>query len=609
MRTAGRTGVVSALALALSVGAAPAVADTETANDVPITPPDPRDKSIAFYVGKNLTDDGSVLLGGFGHEPSSHWMEIVPSQEHEEGTTIEVGATDEADIPGELTEIPQAERTNKYITSFYSEFAGFPAPLTNGGLNEHQVAGRDVWMDSREELVDMTPTPQEGPQYSDLSRIAMERASTAQEAAEIVGGLIDEHGYTTYGGNSHLFADENEGWVLVEFPGGEGLWAAERLGPDDVRVSYPGYIQEFPEDFADDPDFMGSENIVDFAVEQEWWDPDGDEPFNLQEAYGASFPTDTVEHDPEDPAPYRYPPGLEDELREMAPLSLEDMLRLVRDPRWADDRAGYGQVAHLRDDLEHEELATLWLAVTSAVTAPYIPFHIGADEVPMEYRQHRYLTSESPSSYLNPEFAPQEATRYATQTYKRLMYYTCARPELFLGEVTDVWEGFEAQIAEDLEDVEAEALAAFEDGDEEAARALLTDFSTEWAMDGLDLGDYLVDDLDTRLRDEEGGIPEPDVEVPEGTTSSASSQSMTLPEGAVSSRDRVNCDLGGGWEDGSALDRQGQTGDPDAVPDFRAASADGQALPWIPMTLTGLVGVAIGLIVRPFLKSNQAAKQ
>lgn len=53
----------------------------------------------------------------------------------------------------------------------------------------------------------MTPETQRGPNYSDLSRIAMERATTAREAVEVIGGLMDENGYSTYGGNSHMFAD------------------------------------------------------------------------------------------------------------------------------------------------------------------------------------------------------------------------------------------------------------------------------------------------------------------------------------------------------------------------------------------------------------------
>src|SRR5699024_5390847 len=369
--------LVSGASLATATEEAPDTADQE------FTAPD---KSIAFYVGGDLTEDGHPMLGGFGHEPSSHWVEVVPEQEHPEGSTITVGATEEADLPGELTEIPQVEETYRYITSNYSEFAGFPAPLTNGGLNEKNVAARDVWSDSREELVEMTPDGQTGPQYSDLSRIAMERASTAEEAVNILGDLIDEHGYTTYGGNSHLFADENEGWVFVEFAGGEGLWAAERLGSDEIRVSYPAQLQEFAGEAVESEhaDDRGSEILGDFAEYEGWDDPASDDAFNLQDVYGVPFPADEFEPnetaDPEDEAPYRNPVSLEEEIATLdGSITLEDMMRLVRDPRWSDDRAGYGHVAELRDDLPDPMLATLWLAPTAAATAPYIPMSIGTE--------------------------------------------------------------------------------------------------------------------------------------------------------------------------------------------------------------------------------------
>src|SRR5699024_2440520 len=157
---------------------------------------------------------------------------------------------------------------------------------------------------------------------------------------------IDEHGYTTYGGNSHLFADENEGWVFVEFAGGEGLWAAERLGSDEIRVSYPGYIQEFPVEAVDGDhaDYRGSDNLVDFAESEGWYDPASDDAFNLQDVYGVPFPTDEFQPnetaDPEDEAPYRNPVSLEEEIATLdGSITLEDMMRLVRDPRWSDDRA------------------------------------------------------------------------------------------------------------------------------------------------------------------------------------------------------------------------------------------------------------------------------
>ncbi|MDZ7767704.1 MAG: hypothetical protein U5K38_00800 [Woeseiaceae bacterium] len=98
----------------------------------------------AHYVGRNLTADGSVLLGGTGEEPSSHWLEIVPRRSHAPGSQITVGATEQARLPARLSTIPQSAETLRYITMNYSSYAGFPAPLTNGGLNEHQVAVRDV---------------------------------------------------------------------------------------------------------------------------------------------------------------------------------------------------------------------------------------------------------------------------------------------------------------------------------------------------------------------------------------------------------------------------------------------------------------------------------
>ncbi len=537
---------------------------------------DEPDKSFAVYIGKDLTADGHTMLGGFGHEPSSHWVEVVPAQEHPAGSTITVGVTPEADMPGELTEIPQVESTFRYITSNYSEFAGFPAPLTNGGLNEKNVAARDVWSNSREELWDMTPTDQTGPQYSDLSRIAMERAGSAREAVEILGALIDEHGFSTYGGNSHLFADEDEGWVFIEFSGGEGLWAAERLGPDEVRVSYPGYIQDFPVDALDgsDPDFVGSANLVTFAQEQGWYDPATDDTFDLQEVYGQPVPTEEFavgeDADPDDPAPYRNPVALEAEFEQLEPVRLEDVQRIVRDPRWSDDRSGYGHVAQLRSDLADPSLATLWVAPTAAATAPYTPIAIGTEELPVEYTQHRYLTAEASSTYLSPEYAEQEASEYATQTYKRLMYAACSRPEEYLPEVTAALEGFEAQSIADWADVQASAADEIAAGED--ASAVLTSYTSDRALAGLALGNYLLDDVLGRSR-EDGGLRAPDVEVPEGTTASARSLPMDLD--GVSSRDRVNCDVGGGWTDGSTLDRAGTYGDPADVPDYRTARISG----------------------------------
>ncbi len=442
--------------------------------------------SYAIYVGKHLTADGSVFLGGSGDEVSSHWIEIVPARDHAPGSTVRVGVDATANMPGEFIDIPQVARTLRYLTVNYSEYEGFPPPLTNGGLNEKNVAARDVWSDSRPELVAMTPNPQRGPNYSDLSRIVMERAGSAREAVEIVGRLIDEHGYSTYGGNSHLFADADEGWVLLNFAGGQGLWIAERLGPDDVRMSYPGYIEDIPLDFQEHPDFMGSANFVSFAIEQGWYKPDSGAPFNVTAVYRTPH--------------VRWPRNeIEAELRQSAPISLREMLDIIRDPRISKDSTGYGQVAALRHG-QPSELLTLWIAATGSVTTPFTPFRIGVDAIPPSFGKHRYLTKGEATRFVTRDWQIQEATEFAYRTFKRLMYFTCDRPEKFLPEVTEALTALEDRLIAEQSTVNETAMALFNADRDDLAATYLTQYSSAAAREALRLGNALLGSIEERTR-------------------------------------------------------------------------------------------------------------
>lgn len=452
--------------------------------------------SYAYYVGKNLTEHGVVMIGGTGEEVSSHWLEIVPARDHPHGAMITVGVTGEAVLPGELIEIPQVRHTFRYMQMAYTDFEGFPAPLTNGGVNEHQVAVRDVWAPSREELIEMTPAPQRGLQYSDLARIVMERATTAREGVEIIGALIAAHGFATYGGNTHLIADPNEGWVVWELAGGQGLWVAERLGPDEIRVLYPGAIGEVPLDIQNNPDYLASDNFISFAQDQRWHDPASGEPFDAFAVYG---PQDVEDY--RDPGiKLMSPADMEEATRAMAPVSESDLIERVRDPRVVDDDAGYGQVVSLDTDLADPDLIRMWVAPTSSVTAPFNVWWLGVQDVPMEYAQHRYLTKDSASTFLNPDFQLQEATQFAGRLFKRVMYYTCSAPDALLPPVTELLTAFEAETRSDLSWVERAARTLIDNGDREGARALLTHYASSRSMSALDLGNVMADALDAYTR-------------------------------------------------------------------------------------------------------------
>lgn len=452
--------------------------------------------SYAFFVGKNLTHDGSVMVGGTGEEVSSHWLEIFPAKDHEPNATMTVGVTEDASMPGQLMNISQARHTFRYLSMEYSDFEGFPAPLTNGGVNEKGVAVRDVWAQNREELITMTPNPQRGLQYSDLARVVLERASTAREGVDIIGQMIADHGYADYGGNSHLIADANEGWVVWEMSGGQKLWAAERLGDNDVRVLYPGYIEDFPVDFQDSPDYAGSSNIVSFAVEQGWWDPNGTEPFNIFNAYAYQAEGYTAR---DGGAKYMSQAALENATLAMVPVTEQDLIERVRDYRISDDEAGYGQVVSLCAGT-HPDLYRIWVAPTGSVTAPFNSWWLGVKSIPPEYGQHRYLTKDAASSFLDTDFQYQEATYFAGRIFKQVLYYTCSDPDKFLPTVQDMLRGFENDSSSDIEWIERSARALIDKGQDDDAIELLTFYSHTRAEKALSLGQKIVDGLDSYIK-------------------------------------------------------------------------------------------------------------
>jgi hypothetical protein len=463
--------------------------------------------SYALYIGKNHTSDGAPYLGGYGDEPSSHWLEIVPRRQHAPGATVTVGVTAESDFPGSLSEIPQVTETARHVRVSYSYFKGVPAPLTNGGLNEHGVAARDVWSPSRPELNAMTPSTQNGPNYSDLSRLVLERARTAREGVELIGELTARHGHSTYGGNSHLIADADEAWVVIEFSGGQGLWAAERLGPDSIRASRPGYIGEIP--ITDShPDFLYSPNLVTFAVEQGWFDPKKSGLFNANLIYGDGQ--------------YRWAgvTWIEDEMtaRSKRPgkISIEDIVWAIRTPKLTGDTAGYGQIVPLGRQ-QHSELRVLWHTQIGSLAAPFVPIYMGVADVPEEFKQHRYLTAGESARFIDmrkPQalsIVPQqiEATRSAAQVFRRLLYVMLQNHDVYLPEVTSVWEGVERKLFGLHEGVIRAVEALIAAGKRELGLDYLTYFSRTELLNSLDLAETLADALEARTRALHGFKPWP----------------------------------------------------------------------------------------------------
>jgi hypothetical protein len=182
-------------------------------------------------------------------------------------------------------------------------------------------------------------------------------------------------------------------------------------------------------------------------------------------------------------------------------------------------------VAHLRGDLADPDLALLWVAPTSSVTAPFLPWWIGTRSVPPEYGPHRYLTQDAGETFLNPAFREREASASANRLFSRLMYLACGEPGRDLPRVTRTLNDLEARLRAEIAEVERVAALALAE-DRALGRGVLTRHSHARATEAMHIGAGLVAGLDAERR--------------------ARSPSPSLPPGGVNDGEAtVNCLIGG----------------------------------------------------------------
>tara|TARA_Y100000590_G_scaffold352551_1_gene405142 strand:+ start:144 stop:1568 length:1425 start_codon:yes stop_codon:yes gene_type:complete len=459
--------------------------------------------SYGLYIGKNLTSDGHAWLAGYGDEPSSHWLEIIPQKKNKVNDTITVGVTKDADMPGELIKIPQTTKTFKHIRVSYSYYLGVPAPITNGGLNENGVAVRDIWSTSRKELIDMTPKNQKGPNYSDLARIVLERARSAREAVEIVANLINKYGESTYGGNSHIFADSNEAWVMIQFAGGARLWAAEKLGPNSIRASRPGYIEEIPINEKNNPNFLYSDNLIKFSKVKGWYSKG---PFNVNKIFGdGKGRWDGVR-------------WIEEKMKKISKqtkkIRLEDVMWAMRTSKLTGDTAGYGQIVPL-DNPNFNELRMLWHSPIGAVASPFSPVFIGQSAVPEEFMMHRYLTFGESHRFSNERKKGMkdslslvsqgvESTISAVYECKRLLYLMLHDEKLFLSSTTKIFEYREKDLINKTKDVIELVKILLKKNKKNICEKILNNFSVKELRKGLKLVQTLSKKIEKHIKQTKG---------------------------------------------------------------------------------------------------------
>jgi dipeptidase len=201
-----------------------------------------------FVALRNATRDGSVIFGkNSDREPNeAHEVILIPHAMHPKGSIVECTYID----------IPQVQETNAVLLS--KPFWIWGAEM---GANEHGV------VIGNEAVFTKVPYDKDpGLIGMDFLRLALERASTAEEALDVMINLLETYGqggncgfsHEMYYHNGFLIADREEAWV---FETAGRHWAAEKVR--DVR-SISNVIS-----IGDSWD-RASEDLVSTAVERGW---------------------------------------------------------------------------------------------------------------------------------------------------------------------------------------------------------------------------------------------------------------------------------------------------------------------------------------------------
>ena len=458
-------------------------------------------------VGKDASSTGSVLVAHTCDGWYDHRIQIVEGGTHADGEMVDIyrdPCTDTKNTPELVGQIPQVSETYTYFNIAY--------PF----MNEKGVVMSEFTWSGRSEMYSTEALFV----IANLQMLGLQRADTARGAIEVMGALAEEYGYAD-GGECLLVADQNEVWIFeICGPGplwtpGSGApgahWAARRVPDDQVYVganrSRLGVI-----DFDDPDNYMWSTDITAMPEQMEWWS-EGEE-FNFTnifnpEPYGYMFYASRREWrafsllapSQEFPVVDRYT-HYDFTITPDEPVTVQNIMDIYSDhlegteydmteglaagpfgnpTRWqigsgqkpedmssedwereiAQFRCTYSFVAELRPDMPGELGSVLWFGEDSPDTTVYTPIYAGTTEVPVEWSTGDRKNFDQDCAW----WAFNLVNNYANLNWDAM--YPVIRERK---------AEIEAEYFAEQADIDAQAMALYEAGDLEGAKALVTEY-------------------------------------------------------------------------------------------------------------------------------------
>jgi dipeptidase len=351
---------------------------------------------FSIVAGRKATADGAVL---FGHNEDNGFaavagMEKAARAEHPDSEWVV--------LPGG-GRIPQVRTTYGY---WRLRMPG--RDFSDCFINESGVAIASDNCPSREDKPELTDGGVGGPI---LRILVMERARTAREGVELIGSLIERFGYIV-SGRTMMVCDSAEGWLVAMVNGKH--WVARRVPDGEVAAIANTYtIREI--NLADRKNFLGSTDIIEYAVRRGWYDP-AKGPFSFDAAYADPRTRESIGNTHRQwsalrrlaasPVPQPEEARLPFSVKPKKPLEVRDIAAALRDhyentsyePDGYDIKPAHkrhtstvcgpytnsSSVFQLRTRMPADIGALWWLALRQPCSSPYIPFYLGTNACPGE---------------------------------------------------------------------------------------------------------------------------------------------------------------------------------------------------------------------------------
>lgn len=358
---------------------------------------------FSILIGKEATVDGSVMLAHNEDDGGERIVNLykVPLKHNDKTDNI---------ILRRKSVLPQEFLTYEYLWLEIPELE-----FSDSYMNEYGVVVTSNNCPSKEDRLALT----RGSIGYWLRRLMIERSQTAREALELAGSLIEEFGYAA-SGRTYCIADPNETWMLAVVRGKH--WVAQRV-PDNHVAIIPNYYTIQEVDLSDTTNFLGSKDLIDYAVERGWYHP-REGAFNFRKAYGDPASLNSIsnkarnwvainslssyKYDLHDEFPFSFVPKKK--------LALPDIFEVLRmhygkneanildlDLSKSPHQQGvmsvcsntnqYGFVAQLRSELPPAIGNIMWLAPRRPCSQAFIPLYSDITKISSDYAYENEATA------------------------------------------------------------------------------------------------------------------------------------------------------------------------------------------------------------------------